>query len=104
MALQHYINHISLVVDASGSMSGQPVVKVFDKELEYLKQRSIELDQETRISIYLFSSDVKCLTFDMDVMRFKSLAEFWHPAGQTKLLDAVGLSIQDNKKLPESLS
>ena len=100
--LQHYINHISLVVDASGSMQGQPVVKVFDKELEYLKQRSIELNQETRISIYLFSDgQIECLTFDMDVMRFKSLSGFWQARGGTPLLDAVGQSVLDNQKLPE---
>ena len=99
--LQHYINHISLVVDKSGSMSGQPVVKVFDKELEYLKQRSIELDQETRISIYLFDNRIECLTFDMDVMRFKSLQGYYKIGGQTALLDAVAKSTQDNLKLPE---
>ena len=27
--IQHLINHIGLVVDRSGSMRGQPVVKVF---------------------------------------------------------------------------
>lgn len=67
MNMQHYINHISLIVDASSSMTGQDVVGVFDKELAYLKQRSIDLDQETRISIYLFSDKITCLAFDMDV-------------------------------------
>lgn len=31
LGLQHYINHVSLVVDRSGSMGGQPVVRVFDE-------------------------------------------------------------------------
>lgn len=100
MPLQHFVNHISLVVDASGSMAGQPVVRVFDKELEYLKQRSIELDQETRISIYLFSTQIECLTFDMDVMRFKSLQGYWRASDRTALLDAVAQSIEDHKRLP----
>jgi len=98
---QHYINHISLVVDKSASMSGQPVVKVFDKELEYMKKRSIELDQETRISIYLFDDKIECLTFDMDVMRFKSLEGYYKIGGNTALIDAVLKSTEDNKKLPE---
>jgi hypothetical protein len=103
MALQHYINHISLVVDKSGSMSSHSnnVVKVFDKELEYLKQRSIELDQETRISIYLFDTQVECLTFDMDVMRFKTLAGHYRIGNQTALIDAVLRSTADNAQLPQ---
>lgn len=98
---QHYINHISLIVDKSSSMQGQPVVQVFDKELEYLKKRSVELDQETRISIYLFSDQVECLTFDMDVMRFKSLQGYYNAYGNTALIDAVLKSTEDNLKLPE---
>lgn len=99
--LQNYINHISLIVDASGSMAGQPVVKVFDRELEYLKQRSIELNQETRISIYLFNNRIECLTFDMDVMRFKSLDGYYHPGAQTALIDAVIQSTVDHQTLPQ---
>lgn len=101
MLQNHFINHISLIVDASSSMSDQPVVKVFDKELAFLKRRSIELNQETRISIYLFGSEVRCLTFDMDVMRFNSLQGFWKPCGMTKLMDAVLHSIRDHRQLPE---
>jgi hypothetical protein len=101
--LQHYVNHISLIVDKSSSMAGHTsnVVRVFDRELAYLKQRSIELDQETRISIYLFNSDIELLTFDMDVMRFKSLQGYYKPSGMTAMIDAVLKSVADNKKLPE---
>lgn len=99
--LQNYINHISLVVDRSGSMQGQPVEKVFDAQLVRLKQRSIELGQETRISIYLFDSTVEVLTFDMDVMRFNSLKGYFSPRGQTALIDAVVKSIQDHGQLPQ---
>lgn len=101
LGLQHYINHVSLVVDRSGSMGGQPVVKVFDKELNHLKQRSVELNQETRISIYLFDDRIECLTFDMDVMRFNTLQGHWNVRGMTAMLDAVHTSIKDHQKLPE---
>jgi hypothetical protein len=101
MAIQHYINHISLVVDRSGSMTGQPVVRVFDKELEYLKQRSVELNQETRISIYLFDDKIEVLAFDMDVMRFKTLQGHYTNRGQTALMDAVYQSIREHRELPE---
>jgi hypothetical protein len=101
IGLQHLINHIALVVDRSGSMQDQPVVQVFDKELAYLQQRSIELNQETRISIYLFDEDIECLTFDMDVMRFKTLAGHWSTRGMTAMLDAVEQSVKDHQQLPE---
>ena len=102
-AIQHFINHISIVVDRSASMTQHKgrVVEVFDRELENLKKRSVELNQETRISIYLFDDNVNCLTFDMDVMRFKSLSGHYNIGGNTALLDAVGKSVEDNRKLPE---
>jgi hypothetical protein len=90
-----------MIVDKSGSMQNQPVDKVFDIQLERLKQRSIDLNQETRISIYLFDTSIECLAFDMDVMRFKSLRGFWHPSGSTAMLDAIGQSVRDHKMLPQ---
>lgn len=99
--IQNLINHISLIVDKSGSMRSQPVVRVFDTELRNLKQRSIELNQETRISIYLFDDKIECLAFDMDVMRFDSLEGHYRLGGQTALIDAVMQSIRDHTHLPQ---
>lgn len=100
---QHLINHVSLIVDKSASMDrhSRKVVEVFDRELEYLKKRSVELNQETRISIYLFDDRIENLTFDMDVMRFKSLAGYYQVRGNTALIDAVLKSTADHQKLPE---
>lgn len=100
--LQNLINHVSLIVDKSSSMDRQPVVRVFDEQLQRLKVRSEELNQETRISIYLFADRAECLAFDMDVMRFKSLDGYWKPNGWTALIDAVLLSIKDHETLPTS--
>ena len=101
--IQNYINHIALVVDNSGSMSvlRTDVVRVFDNEIEHLKKRSIELHQETRISAYLFGSKVKCLVFDMDVMRMTSLKEYYKTEGSTALIDGTLKAVADMKKLPE---
>lgn len=101
--MQHYINHIALVVDKSGSMQpiADKVVDVFDKEIAYLKRRSVELKQETRISIYLFDHEVLCLVFDMDVMRFETLRGYYATGGYTALLDATFRSVSDMKHLPE---
>lgn len=114
MALQHLINHVTLIVDKSTSMDGlrDKVVEVFDRALTELKQRSVDVNQETRVSIYLFSADdgyqkdsrtpwLEVLAFDMDVMRFTSLKSYYKPNGNTALLDAVAKSIEDNRKTPE---
>jgi hypothetical protein len=103
LKLQHYINHISFVLDRSGSMAGNlsKLELVFDNEIEHLRQRSIELDQETRISIYTFQSQIECLVFDMDVMRIKKLAGQIQSAGMTALMDATWQSINDMQHLPE---
>lgn len=109
--IQNLVNHIALVVDASGSMGpfASTVVKVFDKELKHLKKRSVELNQETRISIYLFGvrddaeghATIKCLAFDMDVMRFDSLAQYYTPFGNTPLVSGTTKAIVDMTKIPE---
>lgn len=101
--IQHYINHIILVVDASGSMSSREgaVVKVFDQEIAHLRERSLALNQETRVSVYLFSEGVECLVFDMDVMRMPSLDSHYGTGGQTALLHATLRAIEDNRQLPE---
>lgn len=103
MPLQHLINHIGLVVDKSGSMSkhSKKVVEVFDRELNSLKQRSVDAHQETRISIYLFDDKIEVLTFDMDVMRFTSLKDYYKVGDMTALIDATMLAISDHEKLPE---
>ena len=97
----HLINHIVLIVDESGSMTGKPVETVVDKEIENLKKRSIELDQETRISIYRFNDNVSNMIFDMDVMRFKTMKGLYFPNGQTALIDATLKGIDDHQQIPE---
>jgi outer membrane lipoprotein-sorting protein len=73
--ISNIINHIVLVLDASSSMGpfANELVKVADKQIAYLAQRSKELDQETRITVYTFatkdyygSPDIRCLIYDKD--------------------------------------
>jgi hypothetical protein len=101
--IQNLINHIAFVVDKSSSMDflSRKVVEVFDRELERLKGKSVELNQETRISIYLFNENVECLVFDMDVMRMTSLSGYYRSYGATALIDATLKGITDMQKLPE---
>ncbi len=95
--INNYINHIVFVVDASGSMGhlSNDVVKVFDSQIEYLAKRSKELDQETRVTVYLFNNNTKCIIFDKDVLRLPSLASFYDANGGTELVGATLTALED---------
>ncbi|WP_217164535.1 vWA domain-containing protein [Streptomyces sp. AC512_CC834] len=88
---QNYINHVALVLDASSSMrrlSGK-VVEVADQQIAYLARRSQELDQETRVTVYVFANEVECVIYDKDVLRMPSLKEMYRVGGMTALLAAT---------------
>ncbi|RKN09409.1 vWA domain-containing protein [Streptomyces radicis] len=88
---QNYINHVALVLDASSSMShlSRKVVDVADRQIAYLARRSRELDQETRVTVYVFSDKVKCVIYDKDVLRMPSLKQLYRVGGMTALLAAA---------------
>lgn len=94
---QNYINHVVLVIDCSASMSGvaHQLIKVVDAEIAYLAERSRELDQETRVTVYVFNQQVRCLIYDKDVLRLPSIAKLYRAAGMTALLDATVISQRD---------
>jgi hypothetical protein len=98
---QNYINHVGLVLDASGSMGHlqSSTVKVADLQVQYLAQRSQELDQETRATVYQFDTRVDCLYYDKDVLRLPSIANHYKIGGQTALIDA---SLQAMKDLQQT--
>lgn len=96
---ENIINHIALVLDASSSMkqgrADEALIKVADNQIAYLAQRSKELDQETRITVYSFADDVKCLIYDKDVLRMPSIAGIYHADGMTALIKATIQSLDD---------
>ncbi|RBM12665.1 vWA domain-containing protein [Streptomyces sp. PT12] len=89
--IQNYINHVALVLDASSSMShlSRKVVEVADQQIAYLARRSRELDQETRVTVYVFSDTVRCVIYDKDVLRMPSLKQLYRVGGMTALLAAT---------------
>lgn len=101
----NYINHIALVLDASGSMQHlrDQVVTVADQQIAHLAQRSKELDQETRITVYTFSDpyDIPCLVYDKDVLRMPSIKGLYTIRGNTALIDATLKALKDLSKTPE---
>jgi hypothetical protein len=94
---QRLINHVALVLDASGSMDvhKDKVAKVADEQIAHLMRVSEQLKQETRVSVYLFDNEVFCLIFDMDVMRLPSISELYTIGGATALVDALVKSQED---------
>ncbi|MFJ4776685.1 vWA domain-containing protein [Streptomyces sp. NPDC088762] len=88
---QNYINHVALVLDASSSMShlSRKVVEVADQQIAYLARRSKELDQETRVTVYVFADKVECVVYDKDVLRMPSLKQLYRTGGMTALLAAT---------------
>lgn len=100
---QNYINHIALVLDASYSMKNKAdeLIKVADSQIAYLAQRSKELDQETRITVYIFADTVKCVIYDKDVLRLPSIKEHYKVSGWTALIDATLQSQDDLALTPE---
>lgn len=105
MKTQNYINHIVLVLDASASMNNHEheLIKVADNQIQYLAQRSKELDQETRVTVYSFSnwSNIKCLIYDKDVLRMPSISNLYETYDVTALIDATLLAIDDLALTPE---
>ncbi|MEU6772380.1 vWA domain-containing protein [Streptomyces sp. NPDC046759] len=88
---QNYINHVALVLDASSSMQhlSRKVVEVADQQIAYLARRSRELDQETRVTVYVFADKVECVIYDKDVLRMPSLKQLYRVGGMTALLAAA---------------
>ena len=101
--IQKYINHIAFVLDGSSSMDSlsEQTVKLFDNQIAHLASRSKELDQETRISLYVFADDVKCLLYDQDACRLPSLKGHYHAYGNTNLTGGTLQAIEDLKLTPE---
>ena len=100
---KNYINHIGFVIDNSSSMYHlqKEVVRVTDNQISYLAQRSKELDQETRATLYLFDNRIQVINYDKDVLRLPSLTKHYNPNGMTALVDATLKCIEDLEKTPE---
>ncbi|MFE2579100.1 vWA domain-containing protein [Streptomyces sp. NPDC059378] len=94
---QNYINHVALVLDASSSMShlSRKIIEVADQQIAYLARRSRELDQETRVTVYVFADKVECVIYDKDVLRMPSLKQLYRVGGMTALLAAALKSQQE---------
>lgn len=103
---QGLTNHVTLVLDRSGSMSGREnaVIRAVDAQIASLAEMSKKMDQETRVTVVIFDNVVDVLVYDKDVLRLPSIREHYKPRGMTALLDATMKSIEDLEKIPELYS
>jgi len=96
---------VIFLFDESSSMSGhaEALIKLFDNEVKFLAAQSKDLNQETRVSVYVFSSrgTARCLIYDMDVLRLPSLKGLYKPSGMTALCEATVLALQDLEMTPQ---
>ncbi|WP_371502626.1 VWA domain-containing protein [Kitasatospora sp. NBC_00374] len=102
--IKHKVNHVSLVVDNSGSMRKHEaqLVRVVDEFVKGLQEESDRLGHETRISLYAFDHEVKNLVWDMDVKHLPSLRGLYEVEnGATALIEAAVKSIDDLKNIWE---
>jgi hypothetical protein len=109
---ENKINHVAILMDESSSMSPyrDNVVKIVDAYVQTLAKESVGFRQETRVTIYTYSSPsswnsgdaVKCRYFDVGVdgrtERLPSLAGPYQPNGMTALIDATWQAIDDLEK------
>lgn len=95
-------NHIVFAIDGSSSMDGhtKSVVKVIEDQIAYLARRSQEMEQETRVSVYVFADGVQCLVQDVDVLRLPSIGDLYEPYGNTALIAATMQALDDLEKIP----
>jgi hypothetical protein len=100
---QNHILHVAMLLDASGSMynvAGK-LVEVVDSQIQHWARRSQEWDHEIRVSIYLFADDVRVLVYDRDVLRLPSVRDFYEADGNTALVDATCMALEDLRRIPE---
>jgi hypothetical protein len=94
---QNLINHVVFVLDGSGSMGrhSRDIISVFDGQIAWLAKRSQEMNQETRVTVYVFDNQVECVIFDKDVLRLPSIKDLYWVRGMTALIDATVQSQQE---------
>jgi hypothetical protein len=109
---EHQVTHVGVALDESYSMRDHRsnLIKAFKALVERLAQRSKELKQEVRISVWTFTGEVdwgspvnrikaedavQNIVWDIDVLRLPDIAESYRPHGNTALVDGAYQAIND---------
>lgn len=89
------VNHIALVVDRSGSMGHltNDVIRVLNEQVANIKKNAYDSGQETRVSLYLFSTFTKSIVVGSHPEAVPLLTSYdYQPDGGTALFDAVRMA------------
>lgn len=89
-------NYISIVIDSSSSMSHlkNPVRLAYQGLAQQIRQKALEEDQETFVSVYSFADTVHTMFMDVKAAKLPMSIDY-SPYGNTALYDAVGRAIRD---------
>lgn len=95
----YLVNHVILVLDASVSMRPhtQALIKAVSAQIKHMSIETGEtkLNQETRVAVYTFGDTAHCIVPERDVHRLPSIDEVYRIDGNTALVDAVTLALDD---------
>lgn len=95
--------HVALVLDRSISMRHlhAKTIQVADELVTFMADQSKAKGQEWRVSVYTFGNEADCHIWDMDVLRLPSMKEHYRIDGNTALIDAVNMALDDGEKITE---
>lgn len=101
----NHVDHIVLILDASGSMSKHKstLIDVVDnKIIRDFADKYKQTEQETRISVFAFSGryEFECLIYDTDVLRVPGINSLYETYNMTALIDASIKTIDDLLAVP----
>lgn len=103
--ISNQIDHITLVLDASSSMTNHSgsLVRVVDNLVAHLARQSKEQEREVRVTVYTFADrgTVKCLVWDKDALRMPSINGLYVARGNTALIDATLMALRDMATIPQ---
>lgn len=100
--------HVGFIIDASGSMNHLRnfVVDTFNEQLETLKNETDET-LETKVSLIVFDypNRIEFLRWENDVADVEKLGyEEYKPEGSTALYDAIGMTLDRYRELPDYMN
>lgn len=113
---EHRVTHVGVVLDESVSMEDHrdSLIKAFRALVKRLAQRSEELNEEVRLSVWTFTGEyngygsdrgvraadaVQNIVWDIDVLRLPEIADSYRPHGNTALIDGAYTAITDLKEV-----
>ncbi len=80
---------IYLVLDVSGSMSGEPIESLRDAAKQFCATMLKDKDADNRISIITYGTDVKKYSFSTDYATLANIIDNFEAKGSTAMYDAL---------------